>query len=106
MANKKLHSRHPRRAHTLWANWTPRGNEEGSASYDACTDLAIQVLTEAGIWYEDNDDQGVEVTDQLQSAVVIALGRSEKLRTFLDGVVTGRVIDGNWPWNRPRKKIR
>jgi hypothetical protein len=56
--------------------------------YDVAADLAISLLYKAGLRFHDVDDLGEKVSDEVQSALMIAIGRSTKLRAYIRDLVT------------------
>lgn len=62
--------------------------DESGTQYDASTDLAIDLLVESGYQPGDNDALGVDVQDEVQTLLTLALFRAPMLRATVESIIS------------------
>ena len=82
MAKHPAHTRQRQSGErAIRAEWQVNPN---STEYDMVLDQAVEFMVWAGITPDETDDLGEDITDTTAAALMIALGRSEKLRHFME----------------------
>lgn len=65
----------------------PNSDEEQGLHYDACSDLAVELISSAGYEADTLDDAKVEVSDDVQTLLTLAMFRAPALREYIESIL-------------------